>query len=256
MEGDRLWFVTSRGEVRCLDTNGFHDDEDDGEVQGEEARVADIMNAGPTAELHAETLAALAEGNVPDGIRELLATAGEEVDGELSVKTISEGKAWSVKGSFAGVERELTFKQIGPRISCFKSLGVYDKREADTVWTYSMMKDLKTSQHNMCSCSVTSYGDLLFVNTSNGLDESHINLPAPNAPTFVCMNKNTGEVLWTDPSPGTNILHGQWSSPAVGEFDGVVQVLFAGGDGWLYSFRADEGNDGKPRIAMEIRLQP
>ncbi|MCA9257943.1 MAG: hypothetical protein KDA61_02030, partial [Planctomycetales bacterium] len=29
-EGDRLWFVSSRGEVRCLDVNGFHDGENDG----------------------------------------------------------------------------------------------------------------------------------------------------------------------------------------------------------------------------------
>ena len=30
VEGNRLWFVTSRGEVRCLDTEGFYDNEDDG----------------------------------------------------------------------------------------------------------------------------------------------------------------------------------------------------------------------------------
>ena len=30
VEGDRLWFVTNRGEVRCLDTEGFHDGENDG----------------------------------------------------------------------------------------------------------------------------------------------------------------------------------------------------------------------------------
>ncbi len=31
VDGDRLWYVTSRGEVACLDTEGFHDnDENDG----------------------------------------------------------------------------------------------------------------------------------------------------------------------------------------------------------------------------------
>ena len=256
VEGERLWFVTSRGEVRCMDTNGFHDDEDDGEVQGEEARVTDIMNAGPTADLHAETLAALAEGKLPEGVMAKLAAAGEEVEGDVKVKTLTEGKVWSVAGNFAGVDRELTVKQIGPRVSFFKSLGVYDKQEADTIWTYNMMKELNISQHNMCACSVTSHGDLLFVNTSNGLDESHINLPSPNAPTFICMNKNTGKVLWTDASPGTNILHGQWSSPAVAEFDGVLQVLFAGGDGWLYSFAADEGKDGEPELLWKFDCNP
>ena len=30
VEGDRLWYVTSRGEVKCLDTEGFRDGENDG----------------------------------------------------------------------------------------------------------------------------------------------------------------------------------------------------------------------------------
>ena len=81
----------------------------------------------------------------------------------------------------------------------FKKLGTSDKRDADVIWVYNMMgPEMGISQHNMCSCSVTSYGDLLFVNTGNGLDESHLNLPAPDAPSFICMNKNTGEVLVCD----------------------------------------------------------
>ena len=141
-------------------------------------------------------------------------------------------------------------------MSFFKTLGVDDKRDADVIWVYNMMKELGTSQHNMCSCSVTSYGDYLFVNTSNGLDESHINLPAPDAPTFLCMNKNTGELLWQDPSPGSNILHGQWSSPAVAELGGVPQVLFCGGDGWIYSFKADAGKDGKGELLWKFDCNP
>ena len=29
----------------------------------------------------------------------------------------------------------------------------------------------------MCSCSVTALGDILFVNTSNGVDNSHVLIP-------------------------------------------------------------------------------
>ncbi|MCU0721853.1 MAG: PQQ-binding-like beta-propeller repeat protein, partial [Pirellula sp.] len=36
VERDRLWFVTSRGEVVCLDTEGFLDSENDGPIQNEE----------------------------------------------------------------------------------------------------------------------------------------------------------------------------------------------------------------------------
>ena len=119
-----------------------------------------------------------------------------------------------------------------------------------------MMKQLHIFQHNMCSCSVTALGDVLFVNTSNGVDESHEKIPAPDAPSFIAVDKHTGKVLWTDRSPGRNILHGQWSSPAAGVLGGVAQVIFAGGDGWVYSFRADGGVDGKPELLWKFDVNP
>ena len=257
VEGNRLWFVTSRGEVRCLDTEGFYDDEDDGPVKDEMVSLAAIMNAGPSAEAFELALAGLAEGKLTDAAKAALAASGAEVEGDVKVETVTEGKSWKATGKFNGVERELTIKQIGPRIKFFKKLGTSDKRDADVIWVYNMMgPEMGISQHNMCSCSVTSYGDLLFVNTGNGLDESHLNLPAPDAPSFICMNKNTGEVLWTDGAPAKNILHGQWSSPTVGIFKGVPQALFAGGDGILYSFRAGEGQDGKPELLWKFDCNP
>ncbi len=257
VEGDRLWFVTSRGEVRCLDVNGFHDGEDNGPVKDEPAFVAAFMNAGPSADSHAETVKGLSEGKLADVAKQLLGDAGEPVEGDVKVETVTDGKAWKLSGNFGGVDRVLTARQIGPRISFFKNLGIHDKQDADVIWVYNMMgPEMGISQHNMCSCSVTSFGDYLFVNTSNGLDESHLNLPAPNAPSFICMDKNTGEVLWTDASPGKNILHGQWSSPSVGVFNGVPQVLFAGGDGILYSFKADGGKDGKPELLWQFDCNP
>ena len=257
VEGNRLWFVTNRGEVRCLDTEGFYDDEDDGPVKDETVSLAAIMNAGPSAEAFELALAGLAEGKLTDAAQAALAASGAEVEGDVKIETVSEGKSWTATGKFGGVERELTIKQIGPRIKFFKKLGTSDKRDADVIWVYNMMgPSMGISQHNMCSCSVTSYGDLLFVNTGNGLDESHLNLPAPDAPSFICMDKNTGEVLWTDGSPAKNILHGQWSSPTVGTFQGVPQALFAGGDGILYSFRADTGKDGKPELLWQFDCNP
>lgn len=125
----------------------------------------------------------------------------------------------------------------------FKAEPNENKDEADIIWRYDMMGDLGISQHNMCSCSVTCHGDRLFVITGNGVDEGHINIPAPNAPSFICLDKNEGKLLWTDRSPGLNILHGQWSSPCVFEVGGREQVVMGGGDGWVYSF--DPAGDGK-----------
>ncbi len=167
-EGNRLWYVTSRGEVVCLDTEGFVDGENDGPFVEEPNQNTD---------------------------------------------------------------------------------------EADVVWKLDMMNQLGVSQHNMCSCSVTAAGDLLFVNTSNGVDESHIALPRYDAPSFICVQKSTGKVLWADNSPGRNVLHGQWSSPAYGVLDGVPQVIFGGGDGWLYSFAA-EGENGQSKLLWKFDCNP
>jgi outer membrane protein assembly factor BamB len=131
-----------------------------------------------------------------------------------------------------------------------------NKDEADYIWLFDMMGELNTSQHNMCSCSVTCMGDYLFVNTSNGVDESHINIPSPNAPSFIVMDKNTGYVLWKDKSPGENIHHGQWSSPAYAEIAGKKQLLFAGGDGWLYSFAPEGDGQGKPKLYWKVDCNP
>jgi outer membrane protein assembly factor BamB len=65
------------------------------------------------------------------------------------------------------------------------------------------------------------------------------------------MNKTTGEVLWTDNSPGAYILHGQWSSPACGLLGGVEQAIFAGADGWLYSFDI-KGEGGKSKLLWKF----
>ncbi len=168
-EDQRMWYVTSRGEVMCLDVEGFHDG----------------VNNGP-----------------------------------------------------------------------FKAETNENKDEADIIWRFDMMTELGVSQHNMCSCSVTAWGDWLFVDTGNGVDESHINIPAPKAPSHVCMDKNTGKVLWTDGSPGTNVLHGQWSSPVCFETNGQKQVAYGSGDGWIYSF--DPAGDGKggPKLLWKFDGNP
>lgn len=153
VEGERLYYVTSRCEIVCLDTRGFRDEENDGPFVSE-ARQA------PT--------------------------------------------------------------------------------NADVVWTLDMMKELEVFPHNMTSSSPVAYGDLIFVGTSNGRDEEG-RLPSPDAPSLLAIDKHTGRVVWSDNSPGANVLHGQWSTPSVAEVDGVVQVITGQGDGWVRGFEALTG---------------
>ena len=113
--------------------------------------------------------------------------------------------------------------------------------DGDVLWTYDMMEQLGVFPHNLATSSPLIVGDMIFVNTSNGTDESHINIPVPRAPSFIAVNRKTGELVWENGDPFDAVLHGQWSSPAYGVIDGTPQVIFAGGDGWLYGLNPDNG---------------
>ncbi|MDG1875614.1 MAG: PQQ-binding-like beta-propeller repeat protein [Mariniblastus sp.] len=156
IEGDRMWVVTNRCELMCLDTNGFHDDENDGEVK-------------------------------------------DEVDST--------------------------------------------KADADIVWNLDMIGEYGVFPHNLATSSPVIHGDLVFILTSNGVAENHIDVPSPRSPCFMAINKHTGKLVWEKNQPFDEILHGQWSSPCVGVVDGKAQVVFPGGDGWVYAHDCESGEE-------------
>lgn len=112
---------------------------------------------------------------------------------------------------------------------------------ADVVWTLDMIKDLGVFPHNLANSSPVAWGDLVYVGTSNGHDESHVKVPAPQAPSLLAVDKATGKVVWSDSAVGPKILHGQWSSPSAGVIGGVAQVVSAQGDGWVRGYDAKTG---------------
>src|SRR5262249_8233002 len=139
-----------------------------------------------------------------------------------------------------------------------------DKFDADIVWRLDMIKELDVFPHNLATSSPLVVGDLIFLLTSNGVDEGHINIPQPKAPSFIAVDKRTGKIVWQDNSPtvrlveqaagqnkevlikqlldkGLVLMHGQWSSPVYAMANGKPQVIFPGGDGWLYSFEPQTG---------------
>ena len=56
---------------------------------------------------------------------------------------------------------------------------------AKVVWRYDMMEEVGSQPHNMSNSSPVSYGDLIYVSTSNGQDESHVHIPSP------CVSRQT-----------------------------------------------------------------
>lgn len=159
VEGDRMWLVTNRGEVVCLDTNG------------------------------------MANGN----------------DGDFQ----DEAKYQSADGNPV---------ELG-------------EHSPDILWIYDMREELGVFPHNVSSCSPVVVGDKLYTATSNGVDWSHTNIPAPSSPSLVALDKNTGELIGEEVSGvSERVLHASWSSPAYGKLGDKETIVWGGGDGFAYAF--------------------
>ena len=115
------------------------------------------------------------------------------------------------------------------------------QNDPDVIWSFDMIEEVGSYPHNLANSSPVIWGDLIFISTSNGQDESHVNIPSPKAPAIIALNKTTGKLVWEDNSVGNRILHGQWSTPTVGSIGGLVQVISAQGDGWVRGYEAATG---------------
>jgi outer membrane protein assembly factor BamB len=125
--------------------------------------------------------------------------------------------------------------------------------DADIIWRYSMRDELGVFPHNMTSSSPTLVGDQVFVTTSNGVDWTHTNIPNTQAPSFLSLNKQTGEYIAEEGSKiSTRILHCSWSSPASGKIGDAEQVIFAAGDGWVYGYALTSKKEDDLAIMDEL----
>ena len=142
----------------------------------------------------------------------------------------------------------------------FKDEKFTGQSDADVIWSFDMMEQVGSYPHNMSNSSPVVWGNLIYLSTSNGQDESHVNIPSPRAPAIIALNKTTGELVWEDNSVEDRILHGQWSTPTVGRVGGVLQVISAQGDGWVRGYEAETGKklwefDTNPKDAVWPRTR-
>ena len=123
------------------------------------------------------------------------------------------------------------------------------------VWSLDFLRDLNVYKRDASDIrnplpSPIVAGERVFTLTGNGStfgiarDTLPMNtsfVPRPNAPSFVAVNRATGETVWSSAAPGKDIQYGQWASPALAKVCDTDQVLFPGGDGRLYGFEAKSG---------------
>src|SRR5215813_3359528 len=126
-------------------------------------------------------------------------------------------------------------------------------KDADIIWRYDMMDELGVFPHNASNCSVLVIGNIVYVCTSNGQDWTHSNIPSPNSPSFIALDKRTGELLGEDDAHiGPRIFHGQWSSPSLAVVNGRKEILFGGGDGFCYAFDPKPVKEGDSSFLKTI----
>ncbi|MSU22569.1 MAG: hypothetical protein EXS32_01985 [Opitutus sp.] len=114
-------------------------------------------------------------------------------------------------------------------------------QDGKQIWSIDLRATLGVMPNQASSSSPIVVDGRVFVVTGTAADYKTGKVKNPTAPSFLAVDAKTGKVLWQDNSPGARIMTGQWGSPGYGVVDGVPQVAFPGGDGWLYSFEPATG---------------
>ena len=126
-------------------------------------------------------------------------------------------------------------------------------KDADIVWRYDLMGELGSYPHNGTRTDPLVLGDLVYLGTCNGVDWTHVNIPSPETPSLVALNKRTGELAGEDNAHiSRRIFHGQWSSPSAGKVGGRWLILWGGGDGFCYAFEAAPVEENGQKLLKEV----
>ncbi len=187
IEGDRVYIVSSRCELLCLDVNGMANG-NDGPFKDEAKYV----------------------------VKDLILDKGKPT------------------------ERPAPPIEPGPK-------------DGDIIWRYDIMDDLGVFPHNASDGSPLIVGNLIYINSANGQDWTHSNIPSPNAPSLIAVDKRTGELAGEDDAHiGPHIFHGLWSSPSTGVVNGRQLVFYGAGDGICYAFDPKPVKEGDVNYLKKV----
>jgi len=163
VDGDRVYIVSNRGEVLCLDPQGL--------VNG---------NDGPFKEE--------ARHHTPEDVSELIPT---------------------------------------------------DQTDGDIIWAFDMTSGAGIYTHDGAHSSIIVDGDLLYLNTGTGVDNTHKKIRRPDAPGLIVLEKKTGRLVAREREGiSPNVFHATWAAPSMATVNGRKVIFFAGGNGIVYAFEA------------------
>jgi len=223
LDGGRAYFVTNRAEVLCVSAAGLGDGKDAGGTPA-------LQNEGPYKD---EAL---------------------------------------LYAPFVGLQLNPELTQNGRIQRAKKGLPIWvwktpepvtlSPTDADVIWRYDMLNELPCWVQDAASCSPLVHGDYVYVNTPNGVDESHRNLPTPDCPALIVLDKKTGKLVAADDAKiGPRTLHGSWSSPSLGQVGGKTLLFVAAADGVCYAFdptpvRSENGDARAANSEQRLPVAP
>jgi len=87
------------------------------------------------------------------------------------------------------------------------------KTDADILWAFDMVKGAGIWPHDAAHSSILIDGPYLYLNTGNGVDNTHKKIRKPDAPSLIVLDKATGRLVAADGEKiGDKIFHATWSS--------------------------------------------
>lgn len=184
VDGDRVYIVSNRGEVLCLDARGLANG-NDGPFRDEAAHMTPPTNSGAPPKM----------------------VIGAEISPAPPQPT--------------AVADRLT---PGPT-------------DADIVWVFDLVADAGIWPHDGAHASILVHEDYLYLNTGNGVDNTHKRIRRPDAPSLIVLDKHTGRLVARDGEQiGPQVFHATWCPPSLADVGGRPLVFFAGGNGVIYAF--------------------
>ena len=122
--------------------------------------------------------------------------------------------------------------------------------DADIIWVFDIVTQGGIHPHDSPHASILIDGPMLYLNSGNGVDNTHRKIRKPEAPSLIVLDKATGRLVGRDGERmGPRTFHCTWSSPALGTVGRRRLVFFGGPDGVCYAFEALAAAPAAGRVA-------
>ncbi len=109
--------------------------------------------------------------------------------------------------------------------------------DADILWRFDLVNEIGIWPHDAAHSSILIHGNHLYLNSANGVDNTHRRIRAPAAPSLIVLDKTTGKLLAHDDEDiAPTVFHNTWASPSLGTVNGKTLLFFCGGNGVVYAF--------------------